>query len=262
MVRRAVGTCAKGGKPLNTGIVVFVRYDSTRLPGKVLRPIAGRPLLGHVLDRLCGLPDRLIVATSDRPVDDPVANFAMDQAVEVFRGPAEDVLGRALACAETCGLSRVVRISGDSPFIASPVVAQVIALHDSEKPDLASNVFPRGFPFGISVEVVTVDALRRLDALTDDPEDREHVTRYLYAHRDEFRIANLAPPDTGFHGVRLVVDTDEDLARAEWIARRARPSPRDASLDQIVALARRWPGGGAEAAPNQQHGHERMVAEK
>jgi len=229
------------------GIIVFARCDSKRLPGKVLLPIGKRPILGHVLDRLRRMPEALplIVATSDRSVDDRIATFAQQEHVLCFRGDALDVARRALDCAKAFELTDLIRVSGDSPFIDPDVVACIVEAHKADRADLTTNVHPRTFPYGCSVELITVDALTRVLALTADHEDREHVTNYCYRAGDQFRIRNIAAGHDRYLGVRLVVDTEEDLERAQWITNRAQPSATMASLDEIVSLAKSW---GAENA--------------
>jgi spore coat polysaccharide biosynthesis protein SpsF len=223
------------------GIVVFARCDSTRLPQKVLRPIAGVPMLEHVLDRLRrAAGDVLAVATTERRVDDPVVEFAKSQAVTVFRGDTDDVLKRARDCAQALGLDHLVRISGDSPFMEPAVVTRAVEIHLAEEPDLTTNVDPRTFPFGCSVEVISAAALSRALNEATVFGDREHVTKPIYAARQRYKIRNFTADNPAYEGVRLVVDTAEDLARAEWIAHRAQPSRVDAPLDQIVSLARAW----------------------
>lgn len=224
---------------MTTGIVIFARMDSQRLPGKVLKPLAGSAILGWTIER-CRLaaPDLPIgLATSDRLLDDPVAAFAEAAGLAVFRGDAADVLGRALAAARTFGLDTLVRISADSPFIAPELVAQVIGCHAAERPDLTTNVFPRTYPPGISAEAISLPALERLADLTRDPADREHVTRFAYANPDQFRIVNVTAP-VPYQDLHLAVDSATDFARAAWIAERL-PDPA-ASLDEIVTLARRY----------------------
>jgi spore coat polysaccharide biosynthesis protein SpsF len=224
------------------GIVVFARWDSKRLPGKALLPICGRPMLGHVLARLRRVPKTpaIIVATSDRKLDDGIAAFSERERATCFRGDALDVTRRALDCANSFDLTDIARISGDSPFIDPDVVARVIAAHEAEHPDITTNVHPRTFPFGCSVEVIATSALARAFSLTSDGDDREHVTNYFYHSEEQFRIRNVAAGHNRFLGVRLAVDTVEDLSRAEWIASRTKPSPVVASLDEIVALAKSW----------------------
>ena len=217
---------------------IFSRMDSRRLPGKALLDIACRPLLARVIDRveLSGATP-VAVCTSDRPLDEPLCELAAAAGVEAFGGDTADVLGRALACAATMKAAAFVRISGDSPFIDPHLIDRMIAIHQSEKPDLTTNVSPRTFPPGISVEVIDTGALRRAAGLTVDAEDREHVTRYLYRHPADFTIRNERAEDDRYAGLSLSVDTPDDVDKATWIAERAAD---DAGLDEIAALARQY----------------------
>ena len=213
--------------------------SSRRLPGKALRPIAGRPMLARVVERCSAakLASAVVVATSLRRDDDAVVGLARELGVPVFRGALDDVAGRALACAETGGHDHFVRISGDSPFIDPTVIDRAIALHEREHPDLTSNTHPREYPPGMSVEVIRADALRCALANTLDAEDREHVTPYFYNHRDQFRIAHLAANRPVPDGIRLTVDDSGELDRADWIARRLPESFAQASVELIFELA-------------------------
>ena len=242
MVRRAMARSAEAD-PI--GIVVFARLDSHRLPGKALRELVHRPLLARVLDRLRatqqGLP--VVLATSDRALDDPIAVLGAGEGVAVFRGSAHDVAGRALGCAQSFGLGAIVRISGDSPFIDPGLIDLCVArFRETPGLDLVTNVMPRTFPVGASVEVISASALARIIAATDDPQDREHVTRYVYGHPDAFRIENVAAPDRRYEGFTLGVDTDDDLVRAAFIVEALGPRVASAPLADVVALARRWQG--------------------
>lgn len=219
------------------GLVVFARLDSRRLPGKALRPLGGRPLLARVLARLerVATPTRLIVATSARSLDDPIAALADQLGVACHRGPAEDVAGRALACAEAFGLDHLVRISGDSPLIAPDLVDQVLSRHLATGADLTANLHPRTHPPGLSVEVIARPALTRAVAAMDQREDREHVTPFLYRHPESFRRAHAfpdLPPWPG--GPGLTVDTPADLARAEALLATLGPDPEAVSLADLL----------------------------
>ncbi len=247
-----MGTRGQGAEPKlsDCALVVFARHDSRRLPGKVLMDIGGRAMLGRVIDRLRlvrgGGP--IVVATSARALDDPVAAYAESEDVGAFRGAAENVAARALACAEANGFTCFVRISGDSPFIDPEIVARLIERHLTLDLDLATNVWPRSFPAGASAEVISTQAMRRACAEMDDDEESEHVTRYFYRHPDAFRIFNLSAPDDRYAGVRLAVDDGDDLERATWIAERLEDPAEAAQLDDIVALARAWQRGRGPAA--------------
>jgi spore coat polysaccharide biosynthesis protein SpsF len=224
-----------------TGIVVFARLDSSRLPGKVLMDLAGAPMLDWTVRRCraAGLP--VMLATTDRPLDDPIAAFAQSADLGLYRGDTNDVLGRALAAAKAFGLETLVRISGDSPFIDPAVIAAVAKVHERERPDLTTNVHPRTFPPGISAEAIPLATLERLNREVPDARHREHVTLYAYEAPDAFRIVNVpaSGPDyteDGHAELHLAVDTPADFARADWIARNL--ASADAGLGEIAQLAR------------------------
>lgn len=212
--------------------------DSRRLPGKALMDIGERPLLGRVLDRLKSVQpeERIVVATSDRRIDDPIARFVENEDVEIFRGNCEDVAGRAIACCDAFDLDFFVRISGDSPFIPPELVKRAIRIMTGQETDIVTNVFPRSWPAGASVETIRADALRSAHPEMNVKE-REDVTPYFYSHSDDWRIANIAAPDHRYKGVRLTVDTLEELERARSVCDRAGECPEAASLDDIVALS-------------------------
>lgn len=226
---------------MTTGIVIFARLDSTRLPGKVLKPLAGAPMLDWTVHRCRAADSPVMLATTDRALDDPIADFAMAAGLAVFRGDTHDVLGRALGAAAAFGLDTLVRVSADSPFIDPAVIAAVIRVHGRDRPDLTTNVFPRTFPPGISAEAIPRATLDRLNTDVPDGPLREHVTLYAYETPDAFRIVNVpaSGPDyreDGHAGLHLAVDTPEDFARAEWIARHL--PTRDAGLGEIAKLAK------------------------
>lgn len=217
------------------GILLMARLDSRRLPGKVLTDIAGRPLLALAAARLArsGLGARIVLATSDRAVDDPIAIWASAFGLDVHRGPAEDVAQRCLDAARQAGWDWFLRISGDSPFIAPEAVDAVAELFRREAPDLATNVAPRIHPPGLSAEAVSVDALARLLAETNDQQDREHVTKGFYDAPDRWRIAAVPPAGEDWpKGLHLAVDTQADLDFARLLALRL-ADPVAASLDDI-----------------------------
>lgn len=203
---------------MTIGYGIFARYDSRRLPGKALADLAGQPMLARVIERIRlaaeGRP--IIVATSDRPDDDGIAALAQAEGVGLFRGSVDDVLGRALALADDFGLTALVRICGDSPFMDPALCRRMVALAESGDFDLVTNVFPRGFPPGCSIEVIATGALRRMVAEAGDPAHREHMTSYIYQNPDSFRIHNVAP-DRPWPAVALTVDEPADLERARRV---------------------------------------------
>ena len=201
-----------------TVVVVQARFNSARLPGKVLRPLRGRPMVAHLLDNLshCQEIDGVILATSDQPSDDPIAAFAASARVVCHRGPLDDVATRVWSAARQSGADALVRVSGDSPLLDPALVDQAVRLFRTDTADLVSNVVTRSFPKGQSVEVMSCAALgRAIDRMTT-PAEREHVTPYFYAHPDEFVItafrAEMPRPD-----LQLSVDDADDFAHCEAI---------------------------------------------
>jgi spore coat polysaccharide biosynthesis protein SpsF (cytidylyltransferase family) len=222
-----------------TGAIVQARTSSSRLPGKVLREVAGKPLLQYLLERLANasLSRPVVVATSSDASDDDLAAFCDAFGVDCHRGPLDDVAQRMLEAAETRGLDAFVRVSGDSPLLDSALVDRAVELLRAGENDLVTNVHPRTFPHGQSVEALRTSAFRRMCSALTEPHDREHVTRYIYRHADEFRIASFTH-DPDISALQLAVDTPEDLARFESIlSSMTRPHWRY-DLDGVVALAR------------------------
>ena len=224
--------------------LVFSRMDSSRLPGKAMMRLGDAPVLAWVVQRLSASHelDGIVVCTSDRTLDDPLTVVADKMKCGLFRGAADDVLGRALACARYLNADAVVRISGDSPFMDARLVDSVVRCFRDTKPDIATNVHPRTYPAGMSVEVIATAALQRMDEAVTEPSDREHVTTYLYRNVDDFRIENVAAASS-LRDVDLALDTKDDFALASWLAGEV---AADADLNTIIDAARRYPARKSE----------------
>ena len=201
---------------MQVAVVIQARMSSERFPGKVLAPLAGTPLLGHLLDRLSRY--RVVVATSTEQSDDPIANFCTERGAECFRGPLEDVAARIAGVVAATGVDAFVRVSADSPLLDPALVDRGVGLFSERAPDLATNVFPRTFPKGQSVEVVNARTFLAVEPELTDAADREHVTTFFYARPERFRIENFSA-DEDLSGVNLAVDTPEDLARLDALVR-------------------------------------------
>lgn len=197
--------------------IIQARLSSTRLPGKVLRPLAGQPMLAWLIERL-GAAQRLggiAVATSDTRDDDSIARFCDEAGVRCFRGPLDDAAERLVRAAEALGADGFVRVSGDSPFM-DPAVVDLVVARFGDGIDLATNVLKRTFPKGMSVEVVRLAALRRAQAMMRTGE-AEHVTPVFYRRSEDFRIVGVeSGRDWG--GVQLAVDTEADFVLASRVA--------------------------------------------
>jgi len=206
--------------------IITARMTSSRLPRKPLRHIDGREMLGRVLDRVNSAESisGAIVATSTHDLDDAVAAFCAKEATPCFRGALDDVTSRLLAAADNSGAPTFVRVSGDSPIIDPALIDRAVDVFAKNCPDLATNVFPRTFPAGQSVEVVNVSALRRLWSQQSDAADaaelNEHVTMGFYRSPESWDIVNFTSGLLGPHP-SMAVDTPEDLVRIRQLIQRA-----------------------------------------
>ena len=204
---------------MKTAIFVQARMDSKRLPGKMMMPVAGKPLLQHVVERLqlCARIKNVTILTSDEVTDDPIADWCRYHSVEFFRGPLDDVYGRFVEAVEFYQLDAFVRISGDSPLIDARLVDELVEVFNTGSYDLVTNVMPRSFPRGESVEVLRVSMFKAKADFITDPQEREHVTAYYYRNPSEFRIKNVSNPRGDFSSKYLCVDTAEDLEKLKQV---------------------------------------------
>jgi spore coat polysaccharide biosynthesis protein SpsF len=186
--------------------------SSRRLPGKVLAPIAGKPMYLHVYERVASVvgPDRAIVVTSTDPSDTPLCRDLDERGIPYVRGALDDVVARFAEAARRHPAEWYARVSCDSPLLSVETVRGVVGAVD-DRYDVVTNVFPRSFPKGQSVEVLRRSTIERLASAPLTPEEREHVTPYLYAHPEEFRIRNVPNPKGDQSGLSDVVDTPSDL---------------------------------------------------
>ena len=190
------------------GIILQARLGSTRLPGKVLAPIGSRTILDHCVTRLSVSGFPIVVATTDRAEDDAVERAATKLGVQTYRGLEHDVLARYIGAARAFGFVEVVRATADNPLVDTGAPTRTLAFRRRVSAD---HVVECGLPVGAAVEAVSVDALERAQALISDPYDREHVTSFLRRDSRFRALRAVAPGDLRRPGLRLTVDTPEDL---------------------------------------------------
>lgn len=192
--------------------IIQARMSSTRLPGKVLMPLAGKPILSRVYDRLRASDQlsEIVVSTSVSTSDTLIYEYCIENSIPVHRGSLNDVVDRLLNCAEDRRADHFVRISGDSPLIDSTLVDRAVTLQRETLCDLATNVQVRSFPKGQSVEVIRTESLGNAWQKMKLAADFEHVTRYFYAHPNDFTIKNFVCEDP-IGDYQLSVDTRQDL---------------------------------------------------
>jgi spore coat polysaccharide biosynthesis protein SpsF len=194
--------------------IIQARMGSTRLPGKVLRPLAGEPMLARCVGRLrhSRMVDQVVVATTTGPQDDVIVDECRARGWAWFRGDCEDVLDRYYRAARQYYADVVVRVTSDCPLLGPWLVDDVVRALGAA--DLASNVIPRHtWPRGLDAEAVRMDALERAWREDRDPATREHVTLYIKRHPERFRLVAVNN-DEDLSEMRWTVDTPEDYAFA------------------------------------------------
>jgi len=224
--------------------VIQARMTSTRLPGKVLLPAAGREMLAHQIDRVrrAGSVAKVCVATTGNAADDPVAALAAREGVAVFRGSEHDVLDRFLRAADSVGATVAVRLTGDCPLTDPALIDAVVGVFHAAAPpvDYASNSFPRTWPIGLDVEVAAMTALRQAASEATDPYDREHVMPFLYRQPERFRIArHTAPQDLSGH--RWTLDEASDYELLRHILEALLPAQPGFGWREVIALLEAHP---------------------
>ena len=224
-------------RPLIVGIIP-ARLDSTRLPGKALKQVKGMPLIGYVIARAKRIPGLggLVLATTERPVDDPLAEYALSQGVAVYRGALHDVALRLLTCAAKFRGDYFVRLNGDTPFLDSTLITQGMAYCHDGRPDLVTNLIGRTFPYGIAVEVIRTEAFGQAYTRMTTSEEREQVTRYLYVHPAAFNIQTIISSRPELSRARVVVDTEADFEMFERMVIRLGEAVSTAGYQEVASL--------------------------
>jgi spore coat polysaccharide biosynthesis protein SpsF len=225
--------------------ILQARMSSTRLPGKVLMPILGWPMLARQIERVARSRriDRLVVATSDDAGDDPIAALADQVGVGCHRGSLSDVLDRFHGAAAAEGATHLVRLTGDCPLADWDVIDRCIDFARDGGYDYASNALRPTWPDGLDVEVVTVDALEAAWREAETRHDREHVMPFLTARPDRFRLGSFEQAED-HSALRWTVDEPRDIAFVDAVYRALYPANSAFTTADILALVARHPALG------------------
>lgn len=217
---------------------------STRLPGKVMKEVLGKPLLQIQLERLKHVRnvDEIIVATTINDTDRPIVELCKSLSIPIFRGSEEDVLERYYQAAVAYEVDIVIRITSDCPVIDPRVVEQVIDFYLSRQGsvDYVSNTLVRTFPRGMDTEVLSRQVLEQAYRSATKASEREHVTLYIYSHSELYRIGNYPYYQDASHH-RWTVDTIEDFELIKRIIEHLYPADPLFSLEDILELLKRYP---------------------
>lgn len=202
------------GPPLRAAIIVQARMGASRLPGKPLMEVLGKPLLFYLIERLkrCQKVHEIVIAIPDKPQDAILKEYCESLGVKVVLGDEDNVLARYGLAAKSVDCDLIVRVTADCPLMDPAVIDAMIEefLLKKDKLDYLSNTLVRTFPRGLDVEIFTKKALEMALKEAKTPVEKEHVTPYFYQHPESFRLENfLYDQDESNH--RWTVDTKEDF---------------------------------------------------
>lgn len=228
--------------------VIQARMSSSRLPGKVLMPIAGRSMLHMIIDRIsrAKLVDEIVVATTINPSDDPIQLEATKCGVRTVRGDEYDVLGRYFSVLQSDPeITEIVRITADCPLVDAEIIDEVISFRRSESADYASNRLPppwkRTYPLGLDVEVCTAQALTSAVNRATLKFEREHVMPHFYSNPEIFKVSVL-DLEEDLSAYRWTVDTEQDLIAVRELVGLCGNEPFNWKTVHGVAAANPWIG--------------------
>lgn len=230
---------------LHTVAIIQARMASTRLPGKVLQIIAGKPMLYHVVERArkSKMVHEVVVATTTSPEDDAVVDFCAAYGYAVFRGSPQDVLDRYYQAALVHHAQVIVRLTADCPLLDPDVVDRTIKAFFESGVDFAANRLPppfrRTYPIGLDTEVCSFAALERAWKEAAAPHEREHVMPYLYEVEGRFRVL-VVNHEVDYGSLRWTVDTPEDLELVRRIFARF-PNRMDFGWLEVLRLFEQEP---------------------
>lgn len=220
--------------------IIQARMSSTRLPGKVLKELSGRPILYHIIQRIKSVKsiDKIIIATSQKQSDDPIEQFANAQGVACFRGNENDVLERFFNAAQTFGAGEgdlIIRLTADNPFVDPGVCEELLSYY---RENSFSYVTTDGYPLGVGTEIFSFCALRDAYLNAQEPYEREHVTPFMYHPRQLFGKLKSAEDHSN---IRLTVDTPEDCRVAEILYDSLYQEEKLFKLSEILEYLKNYP---------------------
>ena len=224
---------------MKTVAIVQARMTSTRLPGKVLKSILGRPMFGYQVEQLrrAKTLDAIVVATTINDSDNPIVAFCEAEGLPCVRGSEHDVLSRYHQALTQWPAENIVRITSDCPLLDPAVVDAAVRRFESlaGQCDYLSNMIAPTYPYGMAVEVMTSAALRQAQAEATEAAEREHVTPFIYWHPERFRVHSMTLAEDLSH-YRWTVDTPEDFELVSRIIETLAPQHPSFSMSDILNL--------------------------
>ena len=222
--------------------IIQARMGSSRLPGKILMDISGKPMLQHIVERVkrCGNVDEVIVATSKNNEDKKVMELCRRFNYKCFAGSEDDVLDRYYQAALKFGAGIIVSITGDCPLVDPIQIDKIIDIQKKTKADYVNNL-ELGLPLGIGAEAFTFAALKKSWEKGKLPHHREHVDDYILENPQEFKTERFYPEEWMKKPYRLTVDTNEDLTLIRTIYGKLYRNGSIVELEEVYSLLEKEP---------------------
>lgn len=223
---------------------VEARMASSRLPGKILKDLLGKPSLERLVERArrATLVDEVVVATTVSPQDDAVEAWAKKAGVSFYRGSEDDVLLRVLEAAKAHRADLIVELTGDCPLLDPSLIDEVIAHYLENGFDYVSNNKERSYPRGFDTQIFSTKVLDEVNRLTKDAADHEHVSLYIYEHPERYKLSTLRAPEPLYGpDIRLCVDTPEDFRVVESIYQGLHPQKPAFDAYDIMDFLKKLP---------------------
>ncbi|MDN4066462.1 glycosyltransferase family protein [Paenibacillus vini] len=222
---------------MNIIVIIQARMGSTRLPGKVLMPLGDSCVLDYVVER-CKLIQpvaQVIVATSTRLEDDPIASWCSSHDINCFRGEEDNVLSRYYDCAKVYQPEYIIRVTADCPFVDYHFANLTVEAMRNHPSDIVINRQQSELTRGLSVELISFLALERIYQASTEERHREHVTYYAYEYPDQFEQTVINVPDSILYpDLRMTIDTEEDYRLCSLLAERWKGC-KDMRSDELIA---------------------------
>ncbi|UYO93976.1 glycosyltransferase family protein [Pollutimonas sp. M17] len=223
---------------------IEARMTSSRLPGKVLLPAAGEPMLMHLVKRLRAVEsiDAIVIATTTNDSDEPIVEFAKATGVLCHRGSEDDVLARVIGAGDMVQADVLVEITGDCPVIDPDLVEQTIRMFFHHDVQYVANSLIRSYPDGMDTQVMGLSALKLSATMTNDRLDREHVSRFICQHPEMFSHLHLiAPPSLHWPELGLTLDEERDYQLLKKIIEELAPVNPLFGCGDMIRLLRARP---------------------
>lgn len=245
--------------------VIQARMDSSRLPGKVLLPILGKPVIWHIYERLkfSNNIDKICISTSNETSDEPIIKFAEENGIDYYRGSKENLVSRHLGAAEKFKADTIIRITADCPLVDPTIVDSLLDVY-RKNPDMdfISNTKVRTYPIGLDVEIIPTKTLERLLPISNDPIFYEYfISMYIYEHPNDFRSigTSLDKPNL----LRWTLDYIEDYEFVKQVYEYLYKENSIFGMDEILQLLKKHPElSDINSMHNSQFSHLKYQREK